>query len=649
MAPPPIKKPRHEKLGYFINAAKKRKANKSSTSTISTDEPTSSTTTINQQQEQESAMDDTIDSPMSIDINNNNNDMADANRFERSAVGAEGMASSSAAGGMRGTAPLPTGVRQTPMRTTRKYNKTYLLRVQNESIEGRKTHTRLSCTNNEHARGWIRYPYHDLPVHKLAFYLSKMEIHELVISATTAVVKEVSVKVYNKTGVLNFETASSKTAIGNNNVGIYLVQLSKDLNEKRTGELPNQYDLLNDIFWGDSIVGPGIEWTTEWSNQNISQLGAQYVRRTLNNKFQYSSNLIKTIQIGSCSDDNRSKSRTQHMQLLPVFDIQPFIEKRVNVSMNEGLFCTYSYKPKKGLISGKFWAQYGGDDAGKRFFNYKSKMPMVKNSYTCGEHTETDQLTTVERGYNNMAGTYDAEYSDNPGHLFWRHNFLQPLEVDYIYIELDNFMDSGPYSKQPPLVIGIEPLTTEIGGQGSNKWEPVQCHVDLYVQVECEIEITQGVDYVPPNRITAFVSDYKNPIMSVTDKNHLRLMSTLDSLAVNNQDFEVRGIQTTNANGYIIRNGQVYGDEILENGQSINLKVTNKNNPISQAAKQLERTSSKGVVEGKHKHKNKKNVQIHKWYEDHYNDMVQMVTRSKATVGTSSSTISSKLNNIKKN
>ena len=160
--------------------------------------------------------------------------------------------SSSSGGGLRGTAILPRGVRQEGMRVTRKFKKQYLLRLQNDVVEvGHEyipavedavltppPHFNSVNSNLPGSVGIIRYPYHDLPVDMLSFYLSRAEMENMRFYSE-ARVKHAQVDVYNKTGVLNFETASSVSAIGNNNVGIYLVELSSDIGKKRTGRLPD--------------------------------------------------------------------------------------------------------------------------------------------------------------------------------------------------------------------------------------------------------------------------------------------------------------------------------------------------------------------------------------------------------------------------
>lgn len=64
-------------------------------------------------------------------------------------------------------------------------------------------------------------------------------------------------------------------------------------------------------------------------------------------------------------------------------------------------------------------------------------------------------------------------------------------------IPIENSVISNiPIVKQEPLIIGIDPLVTGISTSLNNKWEAVKCFVDICLNVVCEIEITQGVDYM---------------------------------------------------------------------------------------------------------------------------------------------------------
>ena len=82
------------------------------------------------------------------------------------ADGSGGVGLRAGAGGMRGTAILPTGLRDPCGHYTRTYTKQYKLRLFNSSIEARSISTHITAGNQ------IRYPYHDLPVDYVGFYFS---------------------------------------------------------------------------------------------------------------------------------------------------------------------------------------------------------------------------------------------------------------------------------------------------------------------------------------------------------------------------------------------------------------------------------------------------------------------------------------------
>lgn len=546
-------RPRHPKLGYFINAAKKRKqqqTNKSNNKRSKEQPPVEDNFPSDSSTPVESEVETEIESPPyspltdnnPIDDNNPNMDI-DLNAASDDAIGtssaggetnhninSRSISGSNAAGtggGMRGIAPLPTGVRQKPMRTIRKYTKQYLLRVQNEGIETRfvRSFSGATAANNVISYGGIRYPFHDIPVNMLGFYLSKSEMAELS-AATKATVKNVNVNIFNKTGVLTFETASSTTNIGNNNIGIYLCELSKDLNNKRTGQLPNQMVLIEEVMWGY----PYAKWSaasTDFTPTDANKLGAQYVRRTLNNKFEY-----YTPQPLQTSDTPRLGLDTMTAPAIPYFDIWPFVSKRINASMNEGLFTTYSYKPKNGLVFSNQWV--GNPDASLRFNN--SRMPIY------GSGLATIYNTSGTPGLYNTGGQ-PAEQETSYPNVTQKFPFVNSMPNYYQWTQIENAAGHlGTREQIPPLVIGIEPLTTEIQTQG--RFELVKCHVDILVQCELDMEIIIGTDYTNPNTFDIIRPDYKNPTLSMYNVPSItyRLAENSNRNLINKETYDVYSV-----------------------------------------------------------------------------------------------------------
>lgn len=520
-----MKKTYSNKQIHFINMARSRKRQQTETAkdTATVGEPKVSK--LNHPNSDDNIVDDTSPDRTptrsnSSDINENNNENLDTNenmpnsgdamdipddssingagsaggtaqRNVRNTSSSGGGTAAGTTGGMRGTVPLYVGIRSTPMRTTRTYTKQYHLRLQNELVE-----TKVYNVGNDLSFNGIRFPFHDIPVHVLGFYLSQTEIQELM-QYTKAVVKGVHVGVENKTAVLNFETASSVSTIGNNNVGVYLCEISPDIQVKRCGLLPDQKVLIEERFWGLPYINANVN---EWSNDNAF-LGAQYVRRTLSNKFEYYT--PKT----SPNFGQLNFLETE----LPCFDVYPFVSKRINASMNEGLLTEYHYKPKNGLVAAQCWFGAGDCFTSNTFenigmTNYKQKT-QSDSFYTLP--TENSPGGWIEpqiwEGHSpNTFGPNMLEYAL----ARWRNYTKDTWSI----IPIENSAISGsPIIKQDPLIIGIDPLVTEISTSTNNKWEAVKCFVDICLNVTCEIEITQGVDYMNANTRTILRPNYMNP------------------------------------------------------------------------------------------------------------------------------------------
>lgn len=518
---------RNPKIGYYINAAKKRKqqqqqqpdpeqepAEESNAERPPLAEPARKKAQPQPKQQQQSSQlasgasattsghssDPTTDKmdidPMDLGAgapSSAGGASTSQHRHARHANGSSGgnSAGGSSSAGVRGTVALWSGIRQNPQLCTRIYKKEYLFRLANEHIEVQC----IAGTTTNAVRS-IRYPFHDIPVNMLGFYLSKAEIKELM-RFTKCEVESVSVQVYNKTGCLNFETASSTSNIGNNNVGIYLCELTPDIMSRRSGILPNQGIFIHEKCWGKPAE---LVQAAGWNN-NVSQLGAQYVRRNMDNKFEYN-----TFQDSS---NFGPKAVAMDVQF-PYFNVMPFIGKRVNASMTEGLFTEYHYKPKKGLVAGQFIAKIRGHVAND------NNHYVLKNSH----------LPIMERHVDNGGNQYFGMLSNSAGQAanigsggltqtsMMLDRFTNFKEDDFENIMLDDPIFFGK-NVQPPLVIGIEPLTTSL----NDKWEAVKAFVDITIHVELVMKIQQGVDYINPNTTTCIIPDYQNPeyIPSVAD------------------------------------------------------------------------------------------------------------------------------------
>ncbi len=443
-----------------------------------------------------------------------NSSAAGSSRATRSVGGS--MSASSNGGGLRGTAILPRGIRQEGMRSIRKFRKQYLLRLQNEVVEiGHKyepvftasNSSTITATNgsNYGSFGTIRYPYHDLPVHYLGFYLTKEEINSLRYYSEARVIN-CQVDVYNKTGVLNFETGSSLSSIGNNNVGIYLVELSKDIGRKRTGTIPDQAILIDEVFWGERQATIAKE-NREFTSAEVARLGARYVRRTLNNKFEYWTPMNQSMDPAYTEDTYMQNDNFNYNVpgIVPYFNVNNFIEKRINASMNEGHFTSWSYKPKDGLVAGYFDVGPLSLFNSRMKINQKLKMPLQSASFT----TDLSSFSMKPPlGIYNTGGQDVNMETQNPRIMVQR-----PFRtINGSRTKIERTLDSG--NVVPPLVIGIEPLVSELPTSTGNTWSPVRCFVDLYVDVELEMEVKYGYDYVDP-AMPSIPANYKFPQMSL--------------------------------------------------------------------------------------------------------------------------------------
>lgn len=200
----------------------------------------------------------------------------------RSKRSAEGMSSGKGApeGNMRGSALLPVGLRSIPFGGKRIFTKQYRLRLHNGSLVVRNYKGAINKYNA------LRYPYYDLPVNMLGFYCTKEEIQELQ-QYTSARVKEVNVEVFIKTAVLTFETNATTSNIGNNNIGVYLNIFSRDLNSKRFGKFgQKQSSVIENVFWGRH-ASKFEHTTTAWQGTEVGKLGAEFLTRNYDNRFEY--------------------------------------------------------------------------------------------------------------------------------------------------------------------------------------------------------------------------------------------------------------------------------------------------------------------------------------------------------------------------
>lgn len=377
-------------------------------------------------------------------------------------------------GGMRGQALIPPGIRDKGFSGTREYTKQYTIRVFNQADEV------ASYSNANESGSKIRYPYHDLPVGLLGFYLTRDEIKELFSTTTKAVVRECHVQLANKTAVLYFETNATTTTVGNNNVGVYLVTMSPDLAAKRYGLFETkEYNVIQDVFWGDHIKD--IKPTgTDWTTANVGKLSAAYVNRNYTNRFEY----MQPDSFGP-SEFPRSTQYWPH-----AFNIRAFIKQRINSSMNEGVFEEWSYSPREGIICGQF--RTGPNMNPSVAAGTGSDLFLRNHAIGHRPYASTNKATNIQQGRSTIeTNTLQV------GQLV-TNVFQNTFETDdaLAHLPIENCFVSGEFKEIPNLTFGIEPLMTT--KSLTDPSEIVKTYVDIIINVKCVIDIKSGNDYTFP-------------------------------------------------------------------------------------------------------------------------------------------------------
>lgn len=410
--------------------------------------------------------------------------------------------------GMRGTVPLVRGLRQHGHEFSKTYKKQYKLRLHNECVEFKRTDTSVQgfC--------WVRYPYHDLPVNKLAFYLSKSEIREL-LNYTSVTAGLAKVDIYNKTATLTFETNSTVSTIGNNNIGVYFCTFDDDLYSKRFGKLPPQQNLIEKVFWGRPFPTTQIsDWTKDMGG-NIP--GAQYVVRNYSNKFEYAS---------PYSDETQNTANLAPLEVitnhLPYFDINPFIKSRKNVSFDEGLADSWEHE---------FNCYLFGHNMVNDMDLYNRTQTIARNETLPTTRTIYNSEQATQRTYGGIFNNIAPLFHNNNGLPEDNHGafpfFTPHMDEAKKWLIADRFRNNGHI---PAFTFGMEPLVVE----KNDKWEPVSCFLDLIIDVEITLHIVQGVDYINANNDNIVRPNFMFPQMQ---KGKRTYGGTGTMTAVNNYPF----------------------------------------------------------------------------------------------------------------
>lgn len=387
------------------------------------------------------------------------------------------------AGGMRGTAEMPIGLRNQSASYRRTYTKQYKLRIFNELAQ--------YDTPDVGGVRWNDFipPYHDLPVDLVAFYLDQSEMQRLR-TKTKVVVKQANVNISNKTAILTYETNAAGTQIGNNNLGVTLIQLDPNINKHRTGEgVPSQGQIIRNYFWGADVNGLPI---TTGPSTNLSGISSKYVFRNYSNKYRY-----RTLRANTGRSHDGSTFPITPMQF---FNVDRHVVMRKNVSMVEGSLIDWSYTPQNGLI----FAQQAG------LFPPGEFTGIAINLWAHHDITNRMQnggaTAAAVRAYASqpvaaqpVPNTYASDVFKN----------IVPTAYSLLKIDDEYVSPSHTRNQIPVLSFGIEPQVAI--NQSTNAVAPIPCHVDLIVSTSIELEITEGIDYDDSNYGLLQEINYKFP------------------------------------------------------------------------------------------------------------------------------------------
>jgi hypothetical protein len=384
-----------------------------------------------------------------------------------SAAGGSSGASGSTAqgGGVRGSAILPVGLPILGATYTRTFNKQYKIRIFN-----RPARRRNFITDGVVYNVWVP-SYDDIPVSHLGFYLYDAEFKRLQMK-TKAVVKEVAVNVFSETAVFTFETLGSVTATSNNNAGIKMVNIRPEIGLARMGRYVNpQSVIVKEIFQG---VNPSTLEETEIETEDMSGLGAEYIRRNYKNPFSYYT-IKNVLDSGIPPTDGSGAEINQGF-----FPVDRYIQKRINSSINEGPLTSMTFKPKSGLIvSHNALAEYNCP-GGQRTINKVGFVHMHR-----ALDTGPAEKTTNQRYMKGQSIT-DPDYEQK---ALMPQNFRNYQDLSDVCVDPYSTGGMG-HERFPVMSFGFETFTSINTSDAAPKYQPAHC--DLTIEASIEIEITEG-------------------------------------------------------------------------------------------------------------------------------------------------------------
>lgn len=383
-------------------------------------------------------------------------------RTKRSAAG--GSASSGAQSGLRGTVKWPDGLPIPESRKEQPYHRDYSFRLSSDGI----SYKTVSDTNGTGT--WVKFPVFEFPFWSAGFCLSEEELAKILEECTSATTKSITVKIFAKTATLPFATNVSTSGIGNNNVGVQIMQFRKDINKYRKGK----YIFADDVMkkcWGSHLSS--LDPSTGDYSEEMAALGAECVTRNWNSKFEFwHEHSGKNVWNGA-----NTNTYSDHL-----FPWRQFLTNFRNATFEEGEYDTFTYIPQNGTfhcqtrVSDNLAPESGtiGFSAHKTpsdFFTHKTNnVKVVPPRPMAGRWYTDDNLNT------------ETLYRVPSSRLQYTKTGAATLSLDDTDLE-----------DIPTFSIGIDPIYN--GDIATLKGKLVNVNVDIRVQVVTIIEEVRGTNY----------------------------------------------------------------------------------------------------------------------------------------------------------
>lgn len=409
--------------------------------------------------------------------------------------------------GARGTTEYLAGYHNGDHSWTKTFTKKYKLRMFTHPIQYRTRGNAAGFFPNEGIK-FVQYPYHDLPVEKLGFYLSPLEIRQLISEGSRVEMESCSVEIHTRTNILPFTVGSTLSDVGNNNVGIEVFTMG-DLTHKRFGvEMNNHAQIIRNIFWGN-IPGPLNPSINPVSTINPNP-PAWLVYRNFDNRFGHYAGMNPTA-------NGITTNNVTGLYELTWFNYEAFKERAWNGSMLEGKCKEWHYVPKCKSLFGKNMI-----DA--VFYNYGRNAGAENEEANTFQFINSDNVPLLNHQGNTAAGAtnllrnapvnYPTQIQNDNFVASTENNGLRPLPATpWVYAEslTDDFLSNleidtnqmwqdGAHTKQvkmkvPNCSIGMEPLLngeTEVNTTVNN-------YFLFQVLVKCKVKVHQNPGYIYPH------------------------------------------------------------------------------------------------------------------------------------------------------